>query len=82
MPTADNSNTEKIRHSRSRTLATFRRLNKGSTREEGPGGAGTEDSVRSVRALGQLGYTVQRPGVVNGSSKITEPPCCPIGPLQ
>jgi hypothetical protein len=46
--------------------------------------------VRSARALGQSGYTVQYPGVVNGSSTFTAP-CCylvqnddnsgsPIGP--
>ena len=82
MPSADNSNTEKIRNRRSRTLAAFRRLNSGSTREEGPAGRGTEDSVRSARALGQLAYTVQLPGVVNGSNQSTQLPCCPIGPLQ
>ena len=89
MPVADNSRTEKLRLLRSRTLAGFRSIS-ATVREEGPSGRGTEDEVRSARALGQSGYTVQYPGVVNGSSTFTAP-CCylvqnddnsgsPIGP--
>lgn len=77
MPIADNSRTEKLRHLRSRTLANFRRQSS-RAREEGPGGVGTEDEVRSSRAQGQLAYTVQLVGVVNGSSTSKELPCCPV----
>jgi len=77
MPVADNSRTEKLRHLRSRTLAIFRR-EASRAREEGPGGLGTEESVRSSRAQGQNAYTVQLAGVVNGSARITQLPCCPL----
>ena len=77
MPVADNSRTEKLRHLRSRTLANFRRQSS-RAREEGPGGVGTEDEVRSSRSQGQLAYTVQLVGVVNGSSTSKELPCCPL----
>jgi hypothetical protein len=74
MPPADNSQTQRIRHRRDRALASFRLLS-ATSREEGPGGVGTEESVRSARAVGQLAYTIQLPGVVAGSSKSTTLPC-------
>lgn len=34
--------------------------------------------MRSSRKQGQLAYTVQLVGVVNGSSRSTQLPCCPL----
>ena len=74
MPVANNSHTEKLKVLRERTLAGFRFASP-KAREEGPGGVGTEESVRSSRAQGQLAYTVQLAGVVNGSATSTSVPC-------
>lgn len=75
MPPADNSQTERIRYRRARALASFRLLSP-RAREEGVGGIGMEDSVRSARVLGQRAYTLQYSGgVVNGSAKSTTLPC-------
>ena len=76
MPIADNSQGQRIRQHRSRALAAYR-YSSPTKREGGPNSVGTEDSVRSARALGQLAYTAQLPGVVAGLSKSTELPCCP-----
>jgi hypothetical protein len=75
MPSADNSQTQRIRQRRAQALATFRFLSP-RAREEGTGGTATDESVRSARAIGELAYTVQYSGgVVDGLSKNTQLPC-------
>ena len=81
---SDNSHTERIRRMRERTLASWRRaaLVSAATTgfyapEQGAPPSGVDDSTRSARALGQKAYTIQLPGVLNGSSTRTIVPCCP-----
>ena len=84
MPTADSTYANRVRRLRCRTQAIFHQnsVTAAATSgfyasEQGPGGQGVYDSVRSARALGSAAEIVLNNGVVNGSATRVIEPCCP-----
>ena len=75
MGVADNSQTERIRVLRARTLATFRRASPAPAPEFGPGGQTFPESVRQVRSLGQRTYIRMNAA---GTQTTTLAPCCSV----
>ncbi len=88
MPTADSTYANRIRRLRCRTLAIFhlKSVTAAATSgfyapEQGPGGQGVDDSVRSARALGSSAEIVLNYGVVDGTVSRVIAPCCPLPEL-
>ena len=84
MPTADSTYANRVRRLRCRTQAIFHQnsVTAAATSgfyasEQGPGGQGVYDSVRSARALGGAAEIVLNNGVVDGSVTRVIAPCCP-----
>lgn len=78
MPTVDSTYANRIKRLRCRTLAIFH-LKSPSVHEQGPGGQGVDDSVRSARALGGAAEIVlNNGGVVDGTVARVIEPCCAI----
>jgi hypothetical protein len=76
MGIADNSQTERIRVLRARTLAAFRRASPAPAPEFGPGGQTFPESDRQTRSFGQRTYTRMNAA---GTQTTTLGPCCPVG---
>jgi len=84
MPTVDSTYANRIKRLRCRTLAIFhvKSVTAAATSgfyapEQGPGGQGVDDSVRSARALGGAAEIVlNNGGVVDGLVARVIAPCC------